>query len=792
MLFSEAWLREFTDPSCDTEQLVARLTMAGLEVDRVVPVAGAFSSVVVGEVLGFEPHPQADRLRVCRVAAGFPEPLIIVCGAPNVVAGMKVPLATVGATLPGGVVIKAAPLRGVMSSGMLCSARELGIEEQNDGLWVLPADARPGTDVRTLLNLDDVSIEVDLTPNRADCLGVLGIAREVATLTGSELHFPQPPAHASMHDRVMDVTISETAACPRYLGRLIKGIGGEAVTPFWMLERLRRCGIRAISPVVDITNYVLQELGQPLHAFDAGKIQGGVRVRFAHDGESIQLLNGQIVELCSDVLVIADAERALAFAGVMGGSESAVNAGTVDIFLESAFFAPGAIMGKARRYGLNTDASHRYERGVDPDLQRIAMERATQLLLDIVGGSAGPIIERVSANALPQRASIVLREARIAALLGVALERQQIESILLALGMDVRVQDHGWSVTPPGFRFDIAIEADLIEEIGRVYGYDNIPKREANGRVSLQPEPESQADIERIKDVLAARGYHEAITYSFVDMQRQTLLDPATESYVILQNPISSDMSVMRTGLWAGLIDAALKNLNRQQARVRLFESGLRFSRMHGEISQTPGLAGLVVGSVYPEQWGEKSRGVDFFDIKSHVEAILRLAGHENEISFVPGKHHALHPGQCAEIVLRQLRLGWIGMLHPELEKTFGFEQPVFLFELDQTPLLRRGVVSFDTLSRFPQVRRDIALIVNESVQSASLVNSVKQQDALIREVVVFDVYQGPGIADAMKSVALGLVLQDDNETLTDNRVDAVIADVLVHLKNQFDAQLRE
>jgi len=544
---------------------------------------------------------------------------------------------------------------------------------------------------------------------------------------------------------------------------------------------------------VDITNYVLLELGQPLHAFDAGKISGGIQVRFAQEGESIQLLSGQTVELSNDVLVIADAERALAFAGVMGGSGSAVSAGTVDVFLESAFFAPGAIMGKARRYGLNTDASHRYERGVDPDLQRIAIERATQLLLDIVGGAAGPIVERVNAEALPQRASISLREARISDLLGVALERQRVESILRALGMDVRGQDHGWSVTPPGFRFDIAIEADLIEEIGRVYGYDNIPTQEANGRVALHPEPESQADIERVKDVLVTRGYHEAITYSFVDMPRQTLLDPETDSYVILQNPISSDMSVMRTGLWAGLIDAALKNLNRQQARVRLFESGLRFSRHHGEIRQTPGLAGLVAGSVSPEQWGEKSRGVDFFDIKSDVEAILRLAGHENEISFIPGKHHALHPGQCAEIVLRrQQRLGWVGMLHPELEKALGFEQPVFLFELDQAPLLHREVVSFNTLSRFPQVRRDIALIVNESVQSAALVNSVKQQDALIRDVVVFDVYQGPGIADAMKSVALGLVLQDGKETLTDIRVDAVIADVLEHLKNQFDAQLRE
>jgi phenylalanyl-tRNA synthetase beta chain len=796
VLFSEAWLREFTNPSCNTEQLVAQLTMAGLEVDRVAPVAGAFSGVVVGEVLALAPHPQADRLRVCQVAAGFSEPLTIVCGAPNVAEGMKVPLATVGATLPGGVNIKASALRGVMSSGMLCSARELGIEDQADGLWVLPADAPAGADVRALLSLDDVSIEVDLTPNRADCLSVQGIAREVATLTGTALRLPQPPVHAAAHERVLDVNVTEAAACPRYLGRLINGIATDASTPLWMQERLRRSGIRAISPVVDVTNYVLLELGQPLHAFDAGKINGGIQVRYARDAESIQLLNGQTVELGCDVLVIADAGNALAFAGVMGGSGSAVSEKTEDIFLESAFFSPGVIMGKARRYGLNTDASHRYERGVDPDLPRVAMERATQLLLEIVGGAPGPIVERTDISALPQRAPVILHEARIASLLGVALERQQIETILHALGMGVRVHakadGYSWSVTPPGFRFDIAIEADLIEEIGRVYGYDNIPKRELSGRVSLQPESESRADIERIKDALVARGYQEAITYSFVDAARQALLDPSTAYYVTLQNPISSDMSVMRTGLWTGLIDAALKNLNRQQARLRLFETGLRFSRIQGEIIQTPGLAGLVAGGVNPEQWGEKSRAVDFFDIKSDVEAILRLAGHETDAAFLSERHEALHPGQCAEIRLGQNRLGWVGMMHPALEKTLGFEQPVFLFELDQTLLLQREVVRFKAMSRFPLVRRDIALIVHESVQSAALVDSVKQQDTLIRDVVAFDVYQGPGIAHAMKSVALGVVLQDDNETLTDVRVDAVIVDVLAHLKNQFDAQLRE
>lgn len=793
MLFSEAWLREFSNPSCNTEQLVAQLTMAGLEVDRVTPVAGTFSGVVVAVVQELAPHPQADKLRVCKVDAGFAEPLTIVCGAPNVAVGMKVPLATVGATLPGDVSIKASALRGVMSSGMLCSARELGIEEQADGLWALPADAPIGADLRELLKLDDHAIEVDLTPNRADCLSVRGIAREVATLSGAAFHPLPRPVVKVAHEQTLAVTVEKTAACPRYLGRLITGIARDAVTPHWMSERLRRSGIRAISPVVDVTNYVLLELGQPMHAFDAGKINGGIRVRYAHDSETLQLLNGQRVELSGDVLVIADSSQALAFAGVMGGSDSAVDEQTTDIFLESAFFTPSVIMGKARRYGLTTDSSHRFERGVDPELPRVSMERATALLLEIVGGAAGPIVECVDEAALPRRVPIDLRETRIASLLGLTLSREQIETILSSLGMQVREQDNGWSVTPPSFRFDIAIEADLIEEIGRVYGYDNIPKRAPCGRVSLQPESETRTDIERVKDVLVARGYHEAITYSFVDAERLAYLDPATDSFVTLQNPISSDMSVMRTGLWVGLIEAALKNLNRQQTRVRLFETGLRFSRnRQGEIIQTPGLAGLVVGGLNHEQWGEKSRGANFFDIKADVEAILRLAGQEANVTFVPGKHDALHPGQCAEIRLQQDFLGWVGTLHPRLEKAFGFEQPVFLFELEQALLLQRDVVRFKPLSRFPLVRRDIAIIVHESVRSADLASCVKQQDALIREVLVFDVYQGQGIENAMKSIALGLVLQDDNETLTDVRVDAVIADVLAHLKKEFNAQLRE
>jgi phenylalanyl-tRNA synthetase beta chain len=790
MRFSEAWLRELVNPPLATEQLVAQLTMAGLEVDGIEPVAGEFSGVVVGQVLAVSTHPQADRLSVCQVSAGGAEPLTIVCGAPNVEAGMKAPLAIEGGVLPGGMKIARSALRGIESFGMLCSAKELGLGDGQDGLLALPADAPVGDEVREYLQLNDVAIEVDLTPNRADCLSVEGIAREVALLNGMDLQPSSTTASAATCEDTLPVVVEAPADCPRYLGRLIKNVDRNAETPLWMRERLRRCGLRSLGPLVDVTNYVLLELGQPLHAFDAAKLEGGICVRLGIPGEKLMLLNGQEITLAGDVLVIADAKRPLALAGVMGGADSAVGDTTTTIFLECAFFTPTAIMGKARRYGLGTDSSHRFERGVDPFLQHRAIERASQLLVAIAGGLAGPIIESVAESHLPARLPILLREARVEKLLGLSIPRAQLTGLLTRLGLTVEELAEGWRVTPPGFRFDIASEADLIEEIGRVYGYNNIPKRNPATRMELQAVSEALLDVERVKDLLVDRGYQEAITYSFVEPAMLARIEPESEAVALL-NPISSDLAVMRTGLWCGLLDAALKNLNRQQGRVRLFEAGLRFSRAEGNIIQEKSLAGLALGGAQEEQWGEKARPVDFFDMKADVEAMLRLAGHESTVRFVGSKHPALHPGQSAELILDGQRLGLLGMLHPKVERELGFESRVFLFELDQHRLLNRGIPAFKPLSKFPQVRRDIALIVGQPVTAAALCQCVQNQSRLIRHVLVFDVYQGAGIESGQKSVALGVVLQDDVETLTDAKVDEIIADVLAHLAEEFNATLR-
>jgi phenylalanyl-tRNA synthetase beta chain len=790
MRFSEAWLRELVNPPLATEQLVAQLTMAGLEVDGIEPVAGEFSGVVVGQVLAVSPHPQADRLSVCQVSAGGAEPLTIVCGAPNVEAGMKAPLAIEGGVLPGGMKIARSALRGIESFGMLCSAKELGLGDGQDGLLALPADAPVGDEVREYLQLNDVAIEVDLTPNRADCLSVEGIAREVALLNGIDLNPPPTSACAVTCEDTLPVVVEAPEDCPRYLGRLIKNVDRNAATPLWMRERLRRCGLRSLGPLVDVTNYVLLELGQPLHAFDAAKLDGGIRVRHGIPGEKLMLLNGQEITFAGDVLIIADAKHPLALAGVMGGADSAIGDTTTTIFLECAFFSPTAIMGKARRYGLSTDSSHRFERGVDPFLQHRAIERASQLLVEITGGLAGPIIESVAVSHLPTRLPILLREARVEKLLGLSIPRTQLTGLLTRLGLTVEELAEGWRVTPPGFRFDIAMEADLIEEIGRVYGYNNIPKRNPASRMELQAVSEALLDVERVKDLLVDRGYQEAITYSFVEPTMLAKIEPELEAIALL-NPISSDLAVMRTGLWCGLLDAALKNLNRQQDRVRLFEAGLRFTRVEGNINQEKSIAGLALGSAQEEQWGEKARPVDFFDMKADVEAILRLAGHEGSIRFVSGKHPALHPGQSAELILDGQRLGQLGMLHPKVEKELGFESRVFLFELDQNRLLNRSIPAFKPLSKFPQVRRDIALIVGQPVTAAALCQCVQNQSRLIRQVLVFDVYQGAGIESGKKSVALGLLLQDDGETLTDAKVDDIIANVLGHLAKEFNAKLR-
>lgn len=792
MRFSEAWLRSCVNPNVATAELAAQLTMAGLEVDSIEPVAARFSGVVVGEVVELAPHPNADRLRVCRVDAGRGEPLTIVCGAPNVALGMKAPLAVEGAVLPGGMTIRSSELRGVRSFGMLCSAKELGFEDGVAGLMALPADAPVGAEVRDYLQLDDVAIEVDLTPNRADCLSVHGIAREVALLNGLVWQAPEVAPVAEGTSEVFPVRVAAPDACPRYLGRVLSGFRADARTPNWMVERLRRSGLRSLGPLVDVTNYVLLEMGQPLHAFDAARLKGGVQVRWSRSGETLALLNDQTVELQDDVLVIADDDRPLALAGIMGGRDSAVGDATATVFLECAYFDPAAIAGRARRFGLATDSSHRFERGVDPTLQPRAIERATALLLEIAGGVAGPVIEVSSAEHLPVRAPIRLRADRLNGYLGLVVPAERVGAILSSLGMTVKADSSGWTVTPPGYRFDIALEVDLIEEIGRVYGYNNLPKRSPLASMQLQAEAETVVDLDRLKDLLVDRGYQEAITYSFVDGANQSKLDPDVEGLPLL-NPISADLGVMRTGLWCGLLEAALKNINRQQQRVRLFESGLRFSGTLGRIQQQKSLAGLILGPAEEEQWGVRSRQVDFFDLKADLEALFRHCGVVERVAFVAKPHPALHPGQAAELLLDGSHLGWLGMLHPRLEADLGFTGRVFLFELDQDVLLHRQVPKFQSLSKFPQVRRDIAVVVADRIACADLVAGIRRSAGeLLRDVIVFDLYQGDSIGAGLKSVALGLILQDDADTLTDARVDAVMQAVVAALTNEFQAKLRD
>ena len=791
MQISEAWLRSYVNPEISTEILVEQLTMAGLEIDSVNPAAAKFSGVVVGQVISMHQHPDADRLRVCMVAVGEAEPLQIVCGASNVRVGLKIPAALCGAVLPGDFKIKKSKLRGEESFGMLCSEKELGLATDANGLMELADDAPVGVDIRDYLALNDTIIEVDLTPNRADCLCVEGLAREVAVLNKMDWLPTQVINAAISHQDVLTVSVEATDACPRYLGRLIKEVNAKAVTPLWMQERLRRSGLKSLGPLVDVTNYVMLELGQPLHVFDAEKLVGGITVRWANADESVALLNNQVIKLDNEALVIADAKQALALAGIMGGSDSAVNDETRSVFLECAYFASHAIAGKARRFGLHTDSSHRFERGVDATLQTRAIERATQLLIDIAGGGAGPITEVTTTAALPQREAVLLRRLRIEKTLGIALADEQVIDIFQRLGMAVQTQADGWQISPPGFRFDIAIEADLIEEIARIYGYNNLPSSSLLMRSELSTATEAVLDIDRVKDLLVDRGYQEAITYSFVDEDIQKAVAPETD-VIRLKNPISSELAVMRTTLWCGLLKAALYNTNRQHNRVRLFESGLCFNKIDGETQQQKMLAGLVLGDAYSEQWGETSRKVDFFDIKADLQALFSLTG--CEVQYLSAQQSALHPGQTAEIIAADgKKIGWLGMLHPNLEKQLGFDTPVFLFELDQNLVLNKQIPVFKALSKYPSVRRDLALIVKEDITASEIINCIKSSaETVLQEVIIFDIYRGKGVEEGSKSIALSLIMQDDTQTLTDSEIDVIVGRLLALLNNEKNAKLRD
>ncbi|WP_100658290.1 phenylalanine--tRNA ligase subunit beta [Alteromonas flava] len=795
MKFSEKWLREYVNPALDSEALSEQLSMAGLEVDGIDPVAGDFSGVVVGEVVECGQHPDADKLQVTKVNVGESELLDIVCGAPNCRQGLKVAVAKVGAVLPGNFKIKKAKLRGQPSFGMLCSFSELGMGEDHSGIIELPADAPIGNDIIDYLDLDDRIIEVDLTPNRADCLGMRGIAREVGVLNNLDVKVLEfTPVEATIDD-VRAIELAAPDACPRYLGRVIKGITLDVKTPLWMVEKLRRSGVRSIDPVVDVTNYVLLELGHPMHAFDLNAIDEKVIVRHANVDEQLTLLDESTVTLKQDTLVIADASKALAMAGIFGGLHSGVTNKTQDIFLESAFFAPDAIIGKARQYGLHTDASHRYERGVDPQLQRTAMERATQLLVDIVGGQAGPIVEAVAAEYLPKAAAVTLRRSRLDRVLGHTIADEKVTEILTRLGLDVTFDNDEWKAQAPSYRFDIAIEEDLIEEVARVYGYNSIPNNSPRGSLAMLPSQEAKQPLQQLKTVLLERGYTEAITYSFVDPKHQGALFPQQEG-LVLPHPISSEMSVMRVSLWTGLLQAVSYNQNRQQSRVRLFETGLRFiPDAEGEngLRQEQMIAGVIAGHQLPMHWESKEQSVDFFDIKGDVEALLAQTAFHGKVDFVACTHSALHPGQGAEIRLNNQVIGWIGAIHPQFEKQLGLSGRTFVFELFVEAVTQRVIPQAVPISKFPANRRDIAIVVDETVNFGDIRRYVEKIGVnQLVDLNLFDVYRGKGIEPGKKSLALSLTLQDTSKTLEEAEIQKAVETVVAGLESQFRAALRE
>ncbi|MFO1370163.1 MAG: phenylalanine--tRNA ligase subunit beta [Marinagarivorans sp.] len=789
MKISESWLREWVNPPVATEQLVQQVTMAGLEVDAVTPVAGHFSGVVVAQILSAEPHPDAQKLRVCQVDAGG-EPLQIVCGAANARAGIKVPLAQVGALLPAGLEIKKAKLRGVESFGMLCGQTELAAGTDDSGLWELPAEAPVGADLRDYLQLSDQILELDLTPNRSDCLSLRGVAREVGVLTQAPVKAFEQAVQPVTSDHSKPVQVSAPAACPRYLARTISNIDISAPSPMWLRTKLERAGLRSIDAVVDVTNFVLLELGQPTHAFDLAKLTGAIEVRMARPGEQLALLNDQYIDLREDCLVIADEAQPLALAGIMGGKSSAVSAQTQSILLESAFFSPAIIAGRARSFGLHTDSSHRFERGVDYNLQRMAMERATELLLSIVGGSAGPIVEALSGNDLPVKAPIRLNKKRLAQGLGLEIPSEEVVRMLTALGLGLAEETaEYWLLSVPSFRFDISIDADLLEEVARIYGYARLPTRISAFAVEIANISDSQTEKATLKRHLVSRNFQEIITYSFIDPKLHQTLFPS-EPAVQLQNPISADMASMRTSLLPGLVATLKTNLNRQHNRAKLFETGLVFAAKAGYPQQEK-LGGLIYGARHSLHWAHDKTDVDFYDLKAEVELLFALGG--TEVKFVAATDLAhMHPGQSAYVIVGGKPVGVLGALHPLAVKSLDLPKPAYVFEIELDALRKGALPQASGISRFPEVSRDLALVVDKHVSALSLQKVVEHAAGEgLKQVTLFDVYSGQGIDLARKSLAFSLLFQHSSRTLTDDEIQASMDRVIQQVAEEFNATLR-
>ena len=796
MIFSNSWLKEWIEHQMPDDDLMESLTMAGLEVGGFAPVAGQFSEIVVGEVQSVEKHPNADKLSLCAVTDGV-DIYKVVCGAPNVVTGMKAPFAKVGAKIfvsekEKPFEIKTATIRGIESDGMLCSAEELGLEEKSEVLLELPIDATLGEDVRLTLDLEDISIELDLTPNRGDCLGMIGLAREVGVLARKNVTEPKPIiVNATIKDE-LPIAITAKDGCPRYLGRIIKNINLNSSSPLWMQEKLRRSGLRSIDPIVDVTNFVLLELGQPMHAFDFEKLSDGIEVRMAGKNENLTLLDGKEVTLDPDIMVIADKQKAVAMAGIMGGMATAVSESTKDVFLECAYFAPFAIAGRARSFGMHTDASHRYERGVDYQLQYRAMERATELLLEIVGGEAGPVTEAI--GNLPKPSNVQLKYQSVPDQLGVEMARSEVREIFERLGFKaIEDNEEAIQLEIPSYRFDVSIEADLIEELARIYGYNNVPETLGMGQQILAGIPEAELPLRSIRQHLAALGYQEVVTYSFIDPYLSKIVMGAEFEAIYLENPISEDLSVMRGSLIPGLLNTYQYNANRQHSRLRLFETGLVFLKEDGEILQKEMVGGLITGKRKPESWCNSKEISDFYDVKGDIEALLNLRGESDPISFKSAEKNGFHPGQCARISdSKGNEIGYLGALHPTIVRELDKDMSAFVFELDLKELQKRQIPKANALSKFPEVTRDMAIVIDENVTSDEILNNVKKSagEWLVASRI-FDVYQGDAVTKGKKSIALGLTWQHPSRTLSDDEINTIISSCVNTLQEQFNANLR-
>ena len=791
MKFSEQWLREWVNPDISTDELSEQLTMAGLEVEAVQDCARDFHQVVVARVEQVKQHPQAEGLNICQLDIGDMNKLNVVCGADNVVPGNHYALAKVGANLADGRQIRSTEIKGVTSAGMLCSPAELGLGEDTGLLLELASDTSPGADLQEVLCLDDHVIELSVTPNRGDCLSIAGIAREVAVLNGAKLSPPDMQIDTATIENKRAITLQAAEACPCYVGRVIQGIDINRLSPTWLTEKLRRCGIRSINIVVDVTNYVMLELGQPMHAFDNDLLNGEISVRYARQGEKLQLLDGQNCNLTTQTLVIADESRAIAMAGIMGGLDTAVSKQTVNIFLESAFFSPRAILGRARDYGLHTDSSRRFERGVDYTLQRTALERASQLLLELCGGEAGPVVDICQSEHLPKRRTIVLKAENISRLLGIELDSKLVTEMLQRLGLTVTENETGgWQLIAPSFRFDIDIEADVIEEIARLYGYDKLPSTAMQSGLRMHP-ISGGTQLHHLCQLLVSRGYYEAITYSFVAQQLQAKLFDAQKA-VHLLNPISSDMGVMRQSLWPGLLMALQYNIKRQQSRVRLFEHGRVFN-LDTTLRQESVISGIIYGKVYPEQWDINDISCDLYDIKSDVEALLGCSGQLSTVSYRNISHSALHPGQSIEILQENHVVGLMGSIHPAILTDLDIAQPTFVFELYLSRISVKSTVKFTKLTKFPSIRRDIAILVDDDVAVSDILKCIEScSSKWLDNLELFDVYQGEGIDIEKKSLALGLTFQRSSSTLIDEEVEGMMRNIIHTLHSEFGATLRE